>query len=196
MSNQPCSDSAVSLTADRAALEYFQIAALLLGDETQAVSAVETAIRESEIDPCKDPETAHKVVQERVIAAAIRLASKGKEELLAASEGAEHPVSCLEEDDLNAAGISRAQLGELIEGSGRQRMREWLEQLPPALRIVFVLRAISGLCSNRTAELLRENAGSAAGGWNAESVSSTFRQALCSLATLLVQSVQAPELSR
>jgi hypothetical protein len=195
MSNQPCSDPQASLTADRAALEYFQMAALLLGDEAQAVSAVETAIRESEVDPCKDPETAHKVVQERVVGAAIRLIAKGQESLLAAPETSDQPVSCLEEDDLNAAGISQQQLSELVEGSGRQRMRAWLEQLPPAQRVVFVLRAMSGLCNNRTSALLRENAGPFAGGWTPEAVSAAFRQALCSLTSLLVQSVQAPELS-
>jgi hypothetical protein len=75
-------------------------------------------------------------------------------------------------------------------------MREWLEQLSPGLRVVFVLRAMSGLCNTRTAELLRENAGPLASGWTPEAVSSVFRQALCSLTSLLVQSVQAPELSR
>lgn len=196
MSNQPCSNAEQSLDADRAALELFQLAALLLSDESQAVTAVETAIRESEIDPCDNPEGARRVVRERVVAASIRLASAENQDLLAAPKGASDLNSCLEEDDLSAAGISPSQLNEMVQGAGSGRMREWLEQLSPAPRIVFVLRAISGFSGEQTAALLAANGGPSAGGWTAESVSGIFRQTLCSLTSLLVQSVQITGVSR
>ncbi len=195
MSNQPCSNAESSLSADRAALELFQLAALLLSDESQAVTAVETAIRDSEVDPCDDPEGARRVVQESLIGAAIRLASQGNEDLFAVPEGASDLGSCLEEDDLTATGISASQLNEMVQGTGRERMRGWLEQLLPAARAIFVLRAISGLTGERTASLLAANGGASAGRWTSESVSGVFRQTLCSLTSLLVQSVQIAAVS-
>jgi hypothetical protein len=195
VSNQPCGNSEQTLGADRAALELFQIAALLLSDEDQAVTAVESAITESEIDPCDDPEGTRRVVHQRAIAAAIRLVAAGKEDQLSAPENSAELTSCLEDDDLSFAGISPSQLDDMIQGAGRERMRQWLEQLPPAMRIVFVLRAVSGLTGKETANLLIANAGPSAGRWTAEGVSATFRQALCSLTSLLVQSVQISEVA-
>lgn len=193
MSNQPCSKAEQSLSADRAALELFQIAALVLGDEDQAVSAVEAGLRESEIDPCDDPEGSRRIVRERVMAEAIRLASAGKEALFAAPEGSSEVSSCLEEDELSAVGISPSQLNDLVQGTGKERMREWLEQLPPVSRIIFVLRAVSGFSGEQAAAFLRSNAGPSAAGWGVESVSTVFRQTLCSLTSLLVQSAQVSE---
>jgi hypothetical protein len=191
VSNQPCTNLEQSLSADRAALELFQLAALLLSDESQAVAAVETAIRETEIDPCDDPEGARRVVRDRVIAASIHLVSAKGKETLAVPKGSSEFSSCLDGDDLTAAGISAAQLNDLVQGTGRARMREWLEQLPPAPRIVFVLRAISGLSGEQTATLLLENGGPSANDWTVEAVSGVFRQTLCSLTSLLVQSAQS-----
>lgn len=193
MSNQPCNQSEQSLSADRAALELFQIAALVLGDESQAVTAVEAGLRESEIDPCDDPEGSRRIVRERVMAEAIRLASAGKEAMFQAPEVSSEVVSCLEEDELSGVGISPSQLNDLVQGAGKERMRHWLEQLPIASRVIFVLRAVSGISGVQTAALLCANAGPSACGWSSESVSAAFRQTLCSLTSLLVQSAQIPE---
>lgn len=195
MSNDPCSKSEQLLSADRAALELFQLAALLLGDESKAVTAVETGLQESEIDPCADPEGSRRIVRERVMVAALRLAAAGNEPSFIAPESASEVNSCLEDDELSAVGISAAQLNELFQGAGRERMREWLEQLSSVSRAIFVLRAIAGLSGSQTATLLRENAGPSAGGWSPEGVSAIFRQTLCSLTSLLVQSSQVPEVS-
>ena len=100
--------------------------------------------------------------------------------------------SCIEDDDLSAAGITQAELAELISGTGRDEMRAWLEQLPLAQRAIFVQRAVLGWDNGATAETLKQDSGS---GWQPQQVSDVFRQALCSLATSLVHSAAAHKLT-
>ena len=67
-------------------------------------------------------------------------------------------------------------------------MREWLERLAPALRAIFVLRAVAGQDGEQTAESLRQSGGRGAEAWRRDQVGTAYRQALCSLATCLMSS--------
>ena len=55
-------------------------------------------------------------------------------------------------------------------------MREWLEQLAPALRAIFVLRAVAGQDAERTAENLRRSGDVGSQGWQREQVGTAYRQ--------------------
>ena len=78
---------------------------------------------------------------------------------------------------------SRQDLERMIAGPDRGRVRTWLASLPPAIRTIFVLRAVAGFTAPETASLLVAHAGSAAAGWTLEDVRELFRQGLCSLAS-------------
>ncbi len=97
-------------------------------------------------------------------------------------------ASCIETDDLGAAGLTGEQFGALFSGAGRAGMREWLDRLAPALRAVFVLRAVAGQDGEQTAESLRQSGARGAQAWRRDQVGTAYRQALCSLATCLISS--------
>jgi hypothetical protein len=96
-------------------------------------------------------------------------------------------TTCIEDDDLDAAGVSSDELERMIAGPDRDRVRRWLEGLPTVLRTIFVLRAVAGFTPSETADLLRAHGGPKAAGWSAESVRELFRQGLCSLASQVLQ---------
>jgi hypothetical protein len=104
------------------------------------------------------------------------------------------PVSCIEDDDLDAAGVTHADLDRMMNGgSENQHLRSWLESLDLPLRVIFVLRAIAGLSTDEVATLLADHRAKDAPtdqdnrqSWSAEAVRSCFRQALCSLASQLL----------
>jgi hypothetical protein len=175
------------------ALELFQTAAMFLGKEQEAVSVVEEVVTSTKSDPCLEPLVAHREARERVIAAALKrmgqLPSGGLDAERAAGGVSEN--TCIESDDLSAAGLTPKELDALIEGPGRVRLRQWLDLLSPAMRAVFVLRAMLGKGNDETAATLRASGAPGAAGWIAPTVSQVFRQALCSLATSLLQSGQA-----
>jgi hypothetical protein len=105
---------------------------------------------------------------------------------LAAPEGLVHAVTCIEDDDLESAGISRAELEGMLAGPNRENVKNWIEGLPTETRVIFVLRAVAGFTANETAEMLAEHGGKGAEGWNPEAVREIFRQGLCSLASQLI----------
>ena len=85
----------------------------------------------------------------------------------------------------------REELESMMAGPERERVRTWLESLPTAQRVIFVLRAVAGFRSDEAAALLAESGGASttgrgAAGWSAEAVREMFRQALCSLASQLI----------
>jgi hypothetical protein len=100
-------------------------------------------------------------------------------------------ATCLEDDDLEGAGISREDLDRMIAGPERERVREWLESLPTVVRVIFVLRAVAGLTAAEAVDLLMQRCGAQNPGWTANAVREVFRQGLCSLASQLIQASAA-----
>ena len=75
----------------------------------------------------------------------------------------------------------------MIAGPDRDRVRNWLQSLPTAMRAIFVLRAVAGFTTTETAELLQAHGGPQAAGWGGDAVRELFRQGLCSLASQVLQ---------
>jgi DNA-directed RNA polymerase specialized sigma24 family protein len=172
--------------AEDTALQLFQIAALMLGDEQEAVSLVEEVVAKVEADPCAEGTLAYAEARTLLVRTAVqRMAGLYPEAFVVPTS---QPVDavCIETDDLGAAGLTGDQFGALISGAGRAGMREWLERLAPALRAVFVLRAVAGQDGEQTAESLRQSGATGAQAWRRDQVGTAYRQALCSLATCLM----------
>lgn len=165
--------------------ELFQTAALILADQAEAIAAFEQAVAASDIDPCADPAHAYmhtrEVLTQMAVARAVALnpAAFEPEALTPAND------VCLDTDDWEATGLTAQQLSEVMSGTGRTRLRDWLEHLRPAARVIFVLRAILGKDSATVAAALRGTP--VKPGWTSEQVGQVFRGALCSLANSLVQ---------
>jgi hypothetical protein len=106
---------------------------------------------------------------------------------LAAPDGVEHVDTCIEDDDLDAAGVSGEELERMMAGPDRDRVRAWLESLPTATRTIFVLRAVAGYSTADTAALLSSHGGARAAGWSGEAVRELFRQGMCSLASQMIK---------
>jgi hypothetical protein len=171
---------------DQIAAEQYRIASMLLGEGESAVAAIEGVVAGIDLDACTDPEDArHKA---RLLLAEDAISGLGKQDaaLFAAPEGDSGPASCIEDDDLSAAGVTPTELEQMISGPESHRLREWLEGLTPQLRVIFVLRAIAGLNSGEVAGLLSLNGGEQAKNWTPDGVRIAFRQALCSLASQLI----------
>ena len=184
MGNQGCSEPLIQDTATK----LFQTAALLLGDESEAVQLVEETMSAAEVDPCADGTQAQVVLQNQLVEAAVRtLSGRDPGSFAVAASNTGNPL-CIDDDDLSASGVSPAQLSQLLEGGGRGQLRDWLEHLPASQRVIFVERALLKQNNALAAEVLRAGGGENAAGWTPEKVSEAFRQALCSLATSLVHS--------
>jgi hypothetical protein len=167
------------------AVELFQLASLLVGDEAKALELIERSVATMEIDPCLDPEAARLQARTRVTREALAQLVAAEPAMFA--QGGQPPAAhdpCIQDEDLQAAGVTPAELRAWVEGQGKPELRKWLEGLPVAQRAIFVQRAVLGQGNEAAASLLREAGG--AHGWTAEGVSDVFRQALCSLANSLV----------
>jgi DNA-directed RNA polymerase specialized sigma24 family protein len=177
--------------AEDTALQLFQIAALMLGDEQEAVSLVEEVVAKVEADPCAEGTLAYAEARTLLVRTAVqRLAGLYPEAFVVPTPQPADAV-CIETDDLGAAGLDGDQFGALISGAGRAGMREWLERLAPALRAIFVLRAVAGQDGEQTAESLRQSGAKGAQAWRRDQVGTAYRQALCSLATCLMSAQTA-----
>ena len=166
-----------------AATELFQIAALMMGDESQAVDLVEAAVAETKIDPCADAEASVNAARVNLVETAVARLSHADPEAFEAPTISGQSGGCIEDDDLSSAGISAGQLNRMLNGPGRRTLRDWLEKLPIAQRAIFVERAILGWDNAVAAASLSK---AAARNWQPRQVSEVFRQALCSLANSLV----------
>jgi len=154
-----------------------------VGEGENSIRLVETAVANAEVSVCHDPAEARKSSRRALCAAALDLLAERDAVCLAAPEGLEHAATCIEDDELDAAGMSSEELERMIAGPDRDRVRCWLESLPTVLRTIFVLRAVAGFTPAETADLLRVHGGAQAAGWSAEAVRELFRQGLCSLAS-------------
>lgn len=190
MVDQDCREAAgaAASQAQTTATELFQIAALILGSEEEAITLVEETVAKVEIDPCADAGGAHDEARQRLVDFAVRRLDKLHPGAFATPPSVDGISTCIDTDDLSAAGVSIEQLDELLAGPGRAKMREWLDQLAPAVRAIFVLRAVVGQDGERTAQDLHRSGAVGAKGWQREQVGTAYRQALCSLATSLMSS--------
>jgi hypothetical protein len=189
MTDNDC--AAAGLKAQDAAVELYQLAALMLGDEGDALNLVEETVSQAEIDPCEQEDVAVDLARHQLIAAAVeKMKLTDPQAFVApAAPDAAHQT-CIEDDDLSAAGLTSADLAQMLSGTGRDELRSWLEQLPLAQRAIFVQRAVLGWGNGETAETLKQGSDSTSG-WQPQQVSDAFRQALCSLANSLVHSAAA-----
>lgn len=171
---------------DLIAAGLYSIASMLVGEGEDSIGLVETAVANAEISACSDAEGARRSSRRALAIAAIELLAHRDPESLAAPDGLERAVTCIEDDDLDAAAEASEALERMIAGPDRDRVRNWLESLPTALRTIYVLRAVAGFTAVDTAELLGSHGGPLAHEWTADQVRELFRQGLCSLASQLI----------
>jgi hypothetical protein len=169
---------------DRVAAGSYALASMLVGEGEDAIALVESALTNAEVSSAGAPELA---LRRALVAAALRLLSRRNPSSLAAPAELAHASTCIEDDDLDAAGMSRDELESMLAGPDRDRVRTWLEQLPPATRVIFVLRAVAGFSAPETATLLSAHAGPQAAAWSPDAVRELFRQGLCSLASQMIR---------
>lgn len=171
---------------DRIGASLYTVASMLVGQGEESIQLVERAIATADVASHDDVGQALKKGQLTLCGAAIDLLRRRNPGSLAAPVGLAQAHTCIEDDDLDAVGVSRDDLSKMIAGPDRDRLRAWLGSLPDELRVVFVLRAVAGFTSAETASLLSSHQGSSATAWTAEAVREVFRQALCSLASQLI----------
>jgi hypothetical protein len=173
--------------------ELYRIGSMLLGEGEETVGLIEQVVSTVDLAACHDQAEARHDARMLLSAKAIAaLADRNSASLAAPSLDSDDsgPVSCIEDDDLSAAGVTPEELEHMISGPDRHRLREWLEGLSVSLRVIFVLRAIAGLSSPEVAGLLAEYGGASAQDWTPDAVRSGFRQALCSLASQLIHATR------
>ncbi|MGA9584284.1 MAG: hypothetical protein WBQ95_03090 [Terracidiphilus sp.] len=171
---------------DRIAAGLYSMASMLVGEGEASMGLVETAVARTDISACGDAAEARRSARRALCTAAIQLIAVRTPGSLVAPERLVHAATCIEDDDLESAGISRAELEGMLAGPNRENVKHWIEGLPTETRVIFVLRAVAGFTANETAEMLAEHGGKGAEGWNPEAVREIFRQGLCSLASQLI----------
>jgi hypothetical protein len=178
--------SGMDAMLDMIAVGLYSMASMLVGEGEDSIGLVEIAVARMPTSPLSDPQQARMECRRALGAAAIELIDERAPGSLAAPEWLEHVTTCIEDDDLEAAGISRAELETLLSGPDRGKVKTWIEGLATPTRVIFVLRAVAGFTADETAEMLSEHGGKGAEGWNADAVREIFGQGLCSLASQLI----------
>jgi hypothetical protein len=171
---------------DVIAAGLYNLASMLVGEGEDSVRLIETAVARTEISECNDVQKARMNNRSALCTAAIDLIAERNPGSLAAPEWVQHATTCIEDDDLESAGISRGDLERMLAGPNRENVKNWIESLSTPTRVVFVLRAVAGFTADETATMLTEHGGKGAGSWNPDMVRETFRQGLCSLASQLI----------
>jgi hypothetical protein len=171
---------------DVIAAGLYTMASMLVGEGEDSITLVEVAVANAQVTSGTEPEVARRNSRLALAEAAVEMIARRDPESLAAPAGLEPAQTCIGDDDLEAAGMSRAELGRMMAGPDRDRVRTWLESLPTLLRTIFVLKAVAGLAAPEVAELLASHGGPLAHEWSTESVRELFRQGLCSLASQLI----------
>jgi hypothetical protein len=169
------------------AAELYRIGSMLLGEGEETIGIIEQVVTHADISACEDHVAARHSSRLLLAAEAIGVLHDRDASALAAPEaGDSGPASCIEDDELDAAGVSAAELEAMLTGPDNHRLRNWLEGLAVSQRVIFVLRGVAVLNSAEVAGLLGEHGGPAAQDWTPDAVRSGFRQALCSLASQLL----------
>lgn len=171
---------------DIIAAGLYNLASMLVGEGEGSIRLVETAIANADISSSETAEQARKACRIALCTAALKLIADRDPSSLTAPAEVPAPQTCIEDDELDAVGVSAAELERLFGGPDRDRVRNWLADLSTSLRTIFALRAVAGLTAQETADLLAAHGGLAAAGWTAEAVREIFRQGLCSLASQLL----------
>jgi hypothetical protein len=172
---------------DLIAAGMYSMASMLVGEGEDSIRLVETAVANVDVSAAHGSAEARKASRLALCAAALDTIVRRDPASLAAPQGLQHAATCIEDDDLDAAGNASEEFERMIAGPDRDRVRNWLESLGTVPRTIFVLRAVAGFTPAETAELLQAHGGSDAAGWNPDAVRELFRQALCSLASHLLQ---------
>lgn len=178
-------------TFDRIASGLYSLSSMLVGEGEDSARLVESAIANGEVSACQDAEQARRSSRRALCGPALEVLERRNPGCLAAPEGLQAVATCIEDDDLDTAGVSSEELERMIAGPDRDRMRNWLASLPTELRTIFALRAVAGLTAAETAGMLAEHGGPKAAGWTPDAVRELFRQALCSLTSQLIQATAA-----
>jgi DNA-directed RNA polymerase specialized sigma24 family protein len=177
---------------DLIAAGLYTLASMLVGEGEDSIRLVETAVANADIPASHDPAETRTSSRRALCAAALDTLTRRDAASLAAPQGLEHAATCIEDDDLDAADVSSEEFKRMITGPDRDRVRNWLESLPTAMRTIFVLRAVAGMTTAETADLLKSHGGPQAAGWTGEAVRELFRQGLCSLASHVLQAASSP----
>jgi hypothetical protein len=172
---------------DLIAAGMYSMASMLVGEGEDSIRLVETAVANADLAASNSPAAARKSSRMALCAAALETLTDRDAASLAAPVGLEHAATCIGDDELDAGGVSSEELERMIAGPDRDRVRNWLESLPTAMRAIFVLRGVAGFTTTETADLLRAHGGPQAAGWSGEAVRELFRQGLCSLASQVLQ---------
>ena len=176
---------------DAIAAGLYNLSSMLVGEGEEGVRLVETTIATAEISPGQNAVQSRMNSRRALGTAAMRILEQRNPGSLAAPEGLEPGGTCIEDDDLDAAGVSSEELQTMMAGPDRDRMRRWLASLPTATRMIFVLRAVAGFSSPELAAMMASNTGAGGAEWNADAVRVIFRQGLCSLASQLIHATTA-----
>lgn len=182
--------SGIDAMLDLIAAGLYSMASMLVGEGEDSIRLVELAVARTEIPADGDAGQARKSSRRALCIAAVDLIAERNPGILAAPEWLEPASTCIEDDDLESAGISRAELESMLAGPNRQNVKNWIESLATEVRVIFVLRAVAGLTADETAKILAEHGGKGAENWNGVAVRENFRQGLCSLASQLIQAVR------
>jgi len=172
---------------DLIAAGLYSTASMLVGEGEDSIRLVETAVANTEISACHDPLEVRKSSRRALCSAALELLASRDPHSLAAPSQIEPAGTCIEDDDLDGADASGAELLSMLAGPDRDRARNWLAGLPPLTRTIFVLRAVAGFTSAEAAGLLAAHGGPEAAGWTPDAVREFCRQGLCSLASQVLQ---------
>jgi hypothetical protein len=181
----------VDAMLDAIAAGLYNMASMLVGEGEDSIGLVETAVTRTDISSRGEAAEARHSSRKALCTAAIELIAERKPGSLAAPAGLEHVSTCIGDDDLDSAGISREELEHMLAGPNRESVKKWIESLATETRVIFILRAVAGLSADETAALLAGHGGPGAEGWNADAVREIFRQGLCSLASQLIHATTA-----
>jgi hypothetical protein len=180
---------------DQIAAGLYSMASMLVGEGEDSIRLVETAVANAEVSACLDSvqtrAQARKNSRRALSIAALNIIVQRNPGSLDAPKDLKPAATCIENDDLDAAGVSGQELETLLAGPDRDRVREWIAGLPTVLRTIFVLRAVGGFTAPETAELLAAHGGPQSAGWTPDAVREFFRQGLCSLASQLIHASTA-----
>jgi hypothetical protein len=172
---------------DLIAAGLYSLASMLVGEGEDSVRLVETAVANAEVSVCHNPVEARQSSRRALCIAALDTIAQRDPGCLALPEDLKAAATCIDDDDLDAAGESGQELLRMLDGPDRDRVKKWLASLATIPRTIFVFRAVAGFTPAETARLLAEHGGPQAAGWTEWAVREFCRQALCSLASQLIQ---------